>query len=140
MINEKLIISKKTLHKLYFEGLKNLNIDKTNKLITQEDKKIYIARIKIRARCEVNELLNSSYGFQSPDLNIIFINLKDIQDKEKLRNETQHNNNHYTLDELICETYTHECIHSILNELIDFKTSKKYDNIYRKLRDYDIMG
>jgi hypothetical protein len=31
MNNEKLIISKKTLHKLYFEGLKNLNIDKINK-------------------------------------------------------------------------------------------------------------
>lgn len=141
MNNEELIISKKKIQKIYLEKLIILNKDKIDNQPNKEMKDKFMSRIRNYSRNCVHKLISTSYGFQSSDLNIIFLHLKDIYDKQEYRNKTQHPNKSYTYDELLCETYTHEVIHSLIEELIDYQTSQKYDNINKKaLRHYDIMG
>lgn len=141
MIDNNLMISKQLLHKIYLERLIKQNMDNIEKSKINNTEKTYMSRLKNYSRYHVNKLLKTSYGFHSSDLNIIFLNVSDIHEKQTLRNINQHKNNTpYDFNELICETYTHECIHAILEDLISFEASHKYDNVYRKLRDNNIMG
>lgn len=140
MIDNKLMISKKLLHKIYLERVIKQNIGNIEKSKTNNTEKAYMSRLKNYSRYHVNKLLKSSYGFQSSDLNIIFLNVSDIHEKQTFRNISQHHNKPYNFNELICETYSHECIHAIIEDLMGFDASHKYDNIYRKLRDNNIMG
>ena len=134
MINEKLIFSPKILRKEYYNALLKLNKDRINENETTKK------HLRILANNRSKNILLHSFGFHSSDMNIIFINLKEIYDTQEIRNINQHLNIPLTFDELICETITHECIHSILEEMINYKVSCEYDNIYLKLRKNGIMG
>ena len=139
-MKEKFVITKKSIYKEWLKQTIEINQDKI-KTLPENRKKIYMAKLKNNIRYQVRTQIKGLYGFQSSTLNLIYLDLTEIKQTTDIR-IIKYNSDKckYDFYNLVIETLSHEIIHSVLENIENFDTSKQYDNIYRKLRKYDIYA
>ena len=136
-----IIISPKIWRALYKTELIKKNEQLLNSVKDNEETyKLYIKKINNIANAYMRRKMKVVYGFTRKDKDIIGLNLKHIHNDIIDRNE--YDNNNYDFYQLICETLTHEEMHNLIAGVNpnDYLPSKKYDNIYHKLRRFGVMA
>jgi hypothetical protein len=136
-----IIISPKKWKKTYKTELIEKNITLLNNVKDNNDMyKVYMKKINSMANSYIKRKTSRVYGFTRVDKDFIGLNLKHIHDNIEDRN--LYDNNNYDFYQLICETLTHEEMHNLIDGVNpgDYLPSKKYDNIYHKIRRNGIMA